>query len=286
MRYDVLEEDSHTRDVLRIFDGRVADGDSVLYAPRTFLICFTNRCGSTLICSALSQLGVAGKPNEFKNYEFLNSDAVAASVERHGHTSFEAYLRHCAWTHAGDAGAWTLKASPRQLNFLIESGVLARMTSDLTVIHVERTNTIAQAISFVLAAHDGRWTSLHEPELVADPVLDEAQILRVGRDIQEQNALFRLLFELHGVAPLHLRYEDFASDPERLVGQLSRAFGLTSHVRPSALPVRRQVDVRKNDWERQVRSAAASISDLQRTTLTPPEDRMKKTIFGRRIAAR
>jgi LPS sulfotransferase NodH len=260
MRYDVLPPDTHAQEISQLFEGALlSDGDPG-YGGRTILVCFTNRCGSTVVCSALSRLGLAGLPNTFRNYEFLNANAVAASTEQHGHPTFEDYLRQCAEQHRGRAGAWTFKASPQQLNFLIESGLLTRMTNDLTVLWVHRSNLIAQAVSLVTAMHDRRWTSLHDGVEADEPAFDEGAILAAAKALGEQNALFRLLFDLHRINVTQLRYEDYADDEAGLGATLARRFGaVPDGARHSALPVQRQSNPHKAEWERRVREQALAV---------------------------
>lgn len=264
MRYDILPVDTHAEEINRLFSGALTSAGEPGYAGRTILVCFTNRCGSTVACSALSRLGLAGPPNAFKNYEFLNANAVAASTEQHGHPTFEDYLRHCAGQHRGVSGAWTFKAGPQQLNFLIESGLLGRMSDDLTGLWVYRSNLIAQAVSLVTAAHDRRWTSLHPATDAGEPAFDDRAILAAARDIANQNALFELLFDLHGMHATRLRYEDYAGDESVLVSALSRLLGASATAgRPSLLPVARQSHPRKGQWEREVRQRASPIATIR-----------------------
>lgn len=43
----------------------------------TLFVCFTNRCGSTLLTSKLSQFGLAGRAEKFKNYEHFNHKVIS-----------------------------------------------------------------------------------------------------------------------------------------------------------------------------------------------------------------
>lgn len=261
MRFDVLEEDVHAARIRELFTGRLRSDKTTPYAPTTVVVCFTNRCGSTYVCSALSELGLAGAPNSHLNYEYLNHDAVAEYQQADGHESFEDYLRWCSGHHRGRAGAWTLKASVRQLNFLIETDLLWRMSPRVVFIRVRRRNVVAQAVSLWTAAQDGRWTSLHGPATAGDLVLDEIAVLKIVRQVYEDNSAFDMLFELHGITPVEVWYEDFADRPDLLRGWLSDSVGLpVAPVGPSSLPVERQASYEKVRWERKVRDAATEAT--------------------------
>lgn len=269
MLYDVLPLDDHAIEIERYFRGQLlADGDAP-YAPRTAVVCFTNRCGSTLVCSALSQIGIAGEPDQFKNYEFLNAQSVVEKSRRLQFTSFEEYLRACAVEHAGSEGWFTVKSSIRQLNHLVESGLLQRMTPAPVVIWVRRRNVLAQAVSYWTAHQDGAWTSLHPPQSGVAPRYDEVAITRVARDIYTDNALFEMFFDLHGVEPLQLWYEDVAQNHQALISQLAEAFGV-SNIRPSAsrLPVARQTSLEKATWEQGVRRSVTRVVQPAAATAT------------------
>ncbi|MEA2727487.1 MAG: hypothetical protein QOF70_1962 [Acetobacteraceae bacterium] len=62
MRHDVIPLCAHSTEILLHFSDNAVSADETI-------VCFTNQCGSTLLCSALSSLG-PGNPRGKDNYEF------------------------------------------------------------------------------------------------------------------------------------------------------------------------------------------------------------------------
>lgn len=260
MFYDVLEADIHDQATRALFGERLIDDFNQLGTVPWIIVCFTNRCGSTRLCSYLSSFGLAGDPNEFRNYEFLNEDAIRAYVDANACNSFTNYLMRCEAAHAGKH-AFTIKASPRQLNFLIESGVLARLSRPPAIVWVRRRNVIAQAISLQHAEVDRCWTSLHDagPTHVTDIDFDAHECLCIARRIREDEGLFQFLFDAHGIRPETVWHEDVPRRPEDARRMLRDA--VAPHVRrlfrrasPSRLPVEKQSASTKTEWETRLRS--------------------------------
>ena len=255
MRYDVIPLCAHGAEISQYF------GDKGLTMSRELLclgdftiVCFTNCCGSTVVCSALSELGLAGKPNKFLNYEFLNADAVREECDALGIASFQAYLRHCVESHSGRSGSFTMKASVQQLNFLWELGALRNFGGQAKLIWVRRRNVLSQAISLWTAEQDGLWTSLHTRSDAPTPVYDEQRNLLAARFIHEFNAWFELFFDYHGIGPLTLWYADFRDNPALLVDKLAAHYDLARPPSGSLLPVARQIRPEKLYWEELLRN--------------------------------
>jgi LPS sulfotransferase NodH len=255
MQHEVIPKDSHANEIESHFEGRIESGMPRPSLNRLTLVCFTNRCGSTLVCSALSRLGIAGKPQRL-NYEYFNSDVVTEESAGLGIRTFDDYVHHCIRLYSSPTGNFTTKLSATQLNWFVECGAIARLGVRPKVIFVRRRNVIAQAVSFATAVQNGEWTSLHAPNPDSASLrLDPCFVLIAAKAICEQNAIFELLFDFHDLKPMTVWYEDIAADQTTLVSDLADFLGLNSpSLGRSTLPVARQTAEHKAQWEAEIRA--------------------------------
>ncbi len=257
MLHDVIPMCDHAAQIATHFAGNLRPTGRPIRLDGEFtFVCFTNRCGSTMVCSAMSRLGLAGRPNGLLNYEYLHCDAVRAEAATVGVTGLESYLQYCVDNYAAPSGSFALKTSVQQINFLIELGYLAKSLAGAKVIWVRRRNVIAQAVSLWTAMQDGRWTSLHDQPAAVSPVYDEVAILQTARSIFEGNAWFEMLFDYHRIAPIMIWYEDYADDEAGLLAGLASCYARDVPPGASALPVTRQSTAEKIAWESAVRAMA------------------------------
>jgi LPS sulfotransferase NodH len=259
--FGIIPQGGHEQNLVDFFENcELTHVEGLAAIDHFTLVCFTNRCGSTYVCSALSQLGLAGEPDDF-NYEYLNFDKTIRISKEHGFRRFSDYLSYCVKTYSAN-GSLLVKASVDQLNFLIKAGCFRSLPKRPKLILVTRRNVIAQAISYCVALQDGQWTSLHQaPPKGFIPKYDAAQILTVAREIMMQNAWFELLFSFHQIDALGLIYEDVAADGGALLETLHKAYGLDGSimVQPTRLPVKRQDTPLKRVWEGKIRSLGAEM---------------------------
>jgi LPS sulfotransferase NodH len=248
----------HSEQIAAHFAGNLMPtGHPIRHGGELTIVCFTNRCGSTMVCSAMSRVGLAGRPNGLLNYEFLHCEALRGDTESVGVTSLQGYLQYCVDHYGSPSGSFTFKTSVHQFNFLIELGYMETALAGAKVIWVRRRNVVAQAVSLWTALQDGRWTSLHDQPPAPSLTYDEVGILQAARSIYEDNAWFEMLFDYHRISPITIWYEDYASDEAGLLAALAPHYSLSSPPGESALPVIKQVTAEKAIWESSVRALAA-----------------------------
>ena len=147
--------------------------------PRTsYLICASQRAGTTLLATALASTGVAGAPGEyFLAVDERQQTAWRASWElgpfgvSNGATDREDYLRivfRLGTTPNGVFGSklmwnnvpWAVAKFQELPRFaeLSRAGVLHQAFPGLHAVHLTRRDRVAQAVSWARAARDGVWT--------------------------------------------------------------------------------------------------------------------------------
>lgn len=227
-------------------------GDSKDETPivdNSIFLCFTNRCGSTLVGSELSRYGIFGSPDARKNYEYFDGDTIVEVCKREAFLSLNRYVSYLVDTFTSPNGFFSTKVSVGQLAWLTRIGLVKRCFQDPNYIFVRRRNTVAQAISLSIAVQSRRWTSLHaqsDAELRYDP----DQIVKALRNITMANALFEIFFELHGIDPIRIVYEDVESDASKIGEIVQERLGISfSEQAASTLPVTKQRAFVNGEWE-------------------------------------
>ena len=145
-------------------------------APLSYLVCATERSGSTLLCELLAGTGVAGRPEEY--FEFLNaSGRVRQPREYFADAADPSILELLAPARAAAAGAspWAERLAAARERGTTPNGVFgAKMMwaylgdflahgepeeqlGPLRWVHVERRDTLAQAISLWRAVQTAQW---------------------------------------------------------------------------------------------------------------------------------
>jgi LPS sulfotransferase NodH len=204
----------------------------------TYFICMVQRCGSNLLCEALSRTGVAGRPTEYFMPHFADADAlgaVHAGFERsawareRGISSFRDFLLAVSQEGQTENGVFgtklpwnALEKFLRKLSELPDcsglSGVdlLAAVFGKPRFIHLQRRDRVRQAVSWALAAQTGHWSSAEaavRPPL-GEPSFDIELLKGLYRLIGEGEAGWEAFFRRDQVEPLRLYHEDLVADLE------------------------------------------------------------------------
>ncbi|WP_206198031.1 Stf0 family sulfotransferase [Shimia sediminis] len=178
------------------------------------LLAFTNRSGSNLLADYMRQSDVL-----FGLGEFLNHDFVLRKMGTLGLSCFPDYIRHldaCCTGHK----ALGLKASWDQVQMLAQWNILT-MFPEVRMLHINRENFLAQAVSLLIADKTQQWTSLQTPGMATEDV--EVDIKSLGRIIQAQrqeNDLIALIAKMLGIPRHSVVYEALCQDPNTCLRQV------------------------------------------------------------------
>ena len=131
--------------------------------------------------------------------------------------------------------------------FAATAGVFQRMPR-LRVIHIERTDRLAQAVSHVKALQTGQWGAGHRA--AGQPAYDRDRIASSIKLIDTQNGEWRATFERSRIQPIRVTYESLCADPDGVVGELLRRFDALPDPswRPPLPPIHRQADAVNREW--------------------------------------
>lgn len=175
-----------------------------------YLICVTNRVGSSWLCSMLASTKVAGNPTEHLNLpeekwpRFRQHYSAISKLDPLGiKTSYNGVVRAAAVV-----GEAEFRGTPS--------------------IHLKRRDTLAQAISNYRAMVTGQWYRPRgQPNVRPDCAPDREQILRLKQQYEQTNEqLWPQWLRRMQIEPLEIWYEDMAAAPVETVKSVCQYLGL------------------------------------------------------------
>lgn len=210
----------------------------------TYIICSTQRSGSSMLCQLLRQTGLLGKPGETIVLSKLNkaaneceSDDIAAVAS--------SILSELATTN-GITGA---KLHYHQFSELVHDGRLSGYFAQTKWLLMNRRDIVAQAVSLSKAWQTRQFSSKHE-STVSSPSYKYESIARAGQMLAEEKASWEWFFARCRISPLRLFHEDVIEDENREVGRVFRFFGLESQksVSLDRISYQKQGDTQNVEW--------------------------------------
>jgi LPS sulfotransferase NodH len=226
----------------------------------SYLICATHRTGSTLLCEALKNTCLAGRPEEYfwcgyeprwseiwgsRNYTDYLTRAVEWTMTPNG--VFGAKLM---WAHFDD-----FLTKVRQLPGYTDPPtpeLLSAIFPNLHYIWITRRDKVRQAVSLWKAVQTQIWEQRTEELLTLsqEPIFDFEAIDRWLHDILRQEAAWQQYFAESGITPFTVVYEDFATAYEATAIDILRYLNITV---PTDLvfgerELKQQADVQSEIW--------------------------------------
>jgi LPS sulfotransferase NodH len=254
----------------------------------SYLVCSTQRSGSTLLCELLRATDVAGAPDEY--FERLRETGlprqprqyfedplvqdiakrlpptVAGPPERPG--EFEHWFRYVlqrGTTLNGVFGAkmmWNylddFKVRMAELPGLTDLSFNERLDAvfpGLKIIFMRRRDKVAQAVSLWKAIQTQQWRT--ESESGSEPVeADEAPggeydyraIEYLLNELHRWDAHWEDWFHATGREPIRVFYDEFTGARAATIGRVLDALGIDPPAPEDKRPMRRQADQRSRDW--------------------------------------
>jgi tetratricopeptide (TPR) repeat protein/lipopolysaccharide biosynthesis protein/LPS sulfotransferase NodH len=195
-------------------------------SSKNYVICFTERSGSTMLCSILEQTNLLGMPNEYVNPRV----PMRLYLKTCPATTLEEYFELLRRTQTTPNGIFGLKSCFVDFKPLIEMGRVGKLLNPVQFIYLTRRDIILQAISGYLARKSGIWhisSQAGGTENVdySKVEYDEEQILK-RIDIQIKERLeWERFFTLYSIEPLRIFYEDIVESPITCVKQILSFLG-------------------------------------------------------------
>jgi trehalose 2-sulfotransferase len=197
---------------------------------KSYLIAATQRSGSTMLCRALADTGVAGSPEEY----FLSGAPESFPLgwkfweqglfgRPDGTMTRSEYVEHVYELGTTSNGVFGAKLMWNNVSFVLDKlaelprfrglnrvEAFHQLLPDLHVIRLTRRDRVGQAVSWSRAAQDGVWVvSDAEPSSPAGPASYSYEFINnLERLIREGEEGWEALCSELGVTPLEVVYED------------------------------------------------------------------------------
>jgi LPS sulfotransferase NodH len=234
--------------------------------PPSYLVCATERSGSTLLCELLAGTGVAGTPEEYfeclsvtgrarQPREYFPADAdpeilalLAPLQAPLPAVRWEARLADARRRGTTPNGVFGAKMMWAYLPDFLAHGNPEQQLGPLRWLHVERRDTLAQAISLWRAVQTAQWRA-GDRDAEVEPVFHAGAIAHLKARQEEHAAAWRAWFAERGIDPLEIVYEEFAQEPRPVICRVLDHIGVPSAgVHVPEPPTRRQSDSRSQEW--------------------------------------
>src|SRR3954452_2734037 len=235
-------------------------------APLSYLVCATERSGSTLLCELLAGTGVAGRPEEY--FEFLSGSGRVRQPREYFEeaddpsilellaplrpplppTPWDERLADARERGTTPNGVFGAKMMWAYLEDFLAHGEPEAQLGPLRWIHVERRDTLAQAISLWRALQTAQWRA-EDRDSDVEPIFHAEAIAHLKARQEEHAAAWRAWVAERGMEPLEIVYEEFAQEPQATICQVLDHIGVPSAgVHVPEPPMRRQSDARSQEW--------------------------------------
>lgn len=241
---------------------------------KSYLIFATPRSGSYLLCEALTNTGLAGRPTEFFS---LGVEQSLFSHWRLTAHEYQRYLEHVfdlATTPNGVFGAkiigftldpWfaKLRTIPGYDPHLKPSELLDALFPDLHYIFITRRDKLRQAISYARAVQTNEWVRSKDAPRNASPLLPfhRPTIEQFLREIEWQEQAMQRYFADLGIKPFPVIYEDFVTTYEETAKDILQFLGV-SYKAPLVFGERhiiKQADEVTEEWFERFHASSASL---------------------------
>ncbi len=182
-----------------------------------YLICSSERSGSSMLADKLAASDLAGRPMEYFNQLYMNHYAVERQLVN---VDINAYLNYLQAKRTTANGVFGIKAHLKQLVRVFgppqEATFQQLLRSFDRLVYIERGDKLAQAISLYRARATGFWTSKYEAYLtkpVASLVFNPRAIAAALNDVVREHEDWLAILNGLGLKFLHVRYEDIVANP-------------------------------------------------------------------------
>ena len=207
------------------------------------IMLFTNRSGSNVLSEYLRAT------HQFSGFvEALNYRRVIKYSQENQLRSLYDYLKwQVSRLREGDKIVG-IKASVDQAEMLYRCHAIPDYFDTVHWVMVQRDDTLAQAISFSIAAQTRQWTSNDAPAL-ADPVYNFEDIKRRVEMLCDEQAQLNAFCAMRGIAPIRATYEKFTADSKVSVLSIAEQMGIAGPTfDESMLTLRPQGDGRNEEF--------------------------------------
>ena len=218
---ELVTKPSHEKVISDHFKGNVRfEGTAPVFAQPLWILAFTNRSGSNLLGEYLGNHPGLGGFGETLNH----TNVVRVSTAK-GIASFPDYITGITHPYHRKGRIFGVKASWDQLQMLYLWRI-DQMFPVVKLVHIKRDDTLAQAISFMIAQQTKQWTSKQKQAPVNAPDYDFDKLRKHIPRLHQANDAIALTAASVGVKTHTVIYERMIADPQATLDALFHWGGL------------------------------------------------------------
>lgn len=231
-----------------------------------------------MLCSALRQTNIAGRPSEFFGAtvfeEMMNNRSVHKFMNNHSLlqiSDLRDFIPKFVEISTTPNGVFGTKLLASQANTFMRRVAEYRGKSftslrkafedlfpNLRYVQLIRKNKVAQAISLYRAIMSGVYLRENRPRWQdsfprIDVVYDHFGIQRCYEDVVASDAYWDEYFKTHGLIPITLTYEELAENYEMSIRHLLKHLGLPWHMAIKPPMTARLANDESAEWEKKFR---------------------------------
>ena len=190
------------------------DGSTPVFDQPLWILAFTNRSGSNLLGEYLGNHPGLGGFGEVLNYTNVLRTSTAKGL-----ASFPDYIEAIARPTHNRGRIFAMKASWEQFQMLY-LWQIDKMFPAVRLVHIKRDDTLAQAISFMIAQQTKQWTSKQTSAPVNAPDYDFDKLRKHIPRLHQANDAIALTAASVGVPTHSVIYERMIADPQATLDAL------------------------------------------------------------------
>lgn len=233
-----------------------------MYPHQSYLICAPPRSGSYLLCEALTNTGLAGRPTEFFALGPEHDLLTYWGLTEKEYDQYLANVLHLGTTPNGVFGAkliWlTFPIALTKFRMLpgcaelSEAKLLSTVFPNLQYLSITRRDKVRQAISYAKAIQTSEWVRLKDrPTWSArEPVFDPCLIDRLLQEIEREEQDMQRFFTHNGIQPFPVVYEELVMAYEATARAILQYLEIpfTEPLSFGERHIARQADAQTEEW--------------------------------------
>jgi LPS sulfotransferase NodH len=188
--------------------------------------------------------GLLGSPLEYLHPGHLEKWKMKYEVP-----DFEGVMTNLFKNRTSPTGWFGVKAHWTQFEPITNTQSHLPVIDFSKFIRIFRSDSIAQAISLVIARKTSAWISFHQVQ--KQPKYEFRAIQAALAEIEEQNAKWNTFFSKNEIQPLMIEYEALSAMPEVALGNILSYFNLKLESRKSGPVPERQSTGLNSIWKQQ-----------------------------------
>lgn len=232
----------------------------------SYLVCGEVRSGSSLLCEALKNTGLAGRPEEYF-WHGMENDQFFEGWEL---DDYGEYVRRVVEATATANGVFGAKMMGGYLRAFLErvgqspafagqdvaaAAMMAALFPNLKHVWLTRRNKVRQAVSWWMAIQTNQWSSEQAYRPEREPEYKFEAIDHLVDELVVREAAMQEYFDVCGVKPLVCVYEDFVDAYEETARMILDFLGVQA---PGALVfgerrLKKQANARSEEWVQRYR---------------------------------